>query len=83
MTRRTVPHTPERPVDSGPMSTKTQVHNGGATPVVLDDTGHVLYPGDTAQVEVTARVSTLLDQGAIVHVPDTQTKPARATKEQE
>jgi len=67
------------------MSTQSQVHNGGATPVVLDDEGHVLYPGESTRVEVTARVSTLLDQGALTHVPDTQTddKPARAKRDKD
>lgn len=63
------------------MSTQTQVHNGGAVPVVLDDAGRVLEPGQSAPVELSPRVSGLLDAGALVIV-DTQAtdtdKPARA-----
>lgn len=50
------------------MSTQSQMHNGGAVAVVIDDDGRMLYPGDTAPVQMTSRVASLLASGALTEV---------------
>ncbi|ALY09667.1 hypothetical protein SEA_GREKAYCON_14 [Arthrobacter phage Grekaycon] len=66
------------------MSKATTIHNAMAHALVVDQAGHIVGGGETADIEIDAITYRLIDNGSIVIVeqpePEEEQAPAKKTR---